>query len=114
MPNIGIRLRLHSSGSGTWAKSGGMDAKFGLTSTEILEAMQLLRDSDKMHHFKMLHFHIGSQMSDISPLKKALREAGNIYAELKKMGADELDSINIGGGLAVEYSCAHRITAAVV
>ena len=104
MPNIGIRLRLHSSGSGTWAKSGGMDAKFGLTSTEILEAMQLLRDSDKMHHFKMLHFHIGSQMSDISPLKKALREAGNIYAELKKMGADELDSINIGGGLAVEYS----------
>ena len=104
MPNIGIRLRLHSSGSGTWAKSGGMDAKFGLTSTEILEAMQLLRESDKMHHFKMLHFHIGSQMSDISPLKKALREAGNIYAELKKMGADALDSINIGGGLAVEYS----------
>jgi arginine decarboxylase len=104
MPNIGIRLRLHSSGSGTWAKSGGMDAKFGLTSTEILEAMQLLRDSDKMAHFKMLHFHIGSQMSDISPLKRALREAGNIYAELKKMGADALDSINIGGGLAVEYS----------
>jgi arginine decarboxylase len=104
MPKIGIRLRLHSSGSGTWAKSGGMDAKFGLTSTEIIEAMELLEESGKMEHFSMLHFHIGSQMSDISPLKKALREAGNIYAELKKMGATALNNINIGGGLAVEYS----------
>jgi len=104
MPNIGIRVRLHSSGSGAWAKSGGMDAKFGLTSTEILEAMELLVKADCLHAFTMLHFHIGSQMSDISPLKKALREAGNIYAELKKMGAKHLKNINIGGGLAVQYS----------
>jgi arginine decarboxylase len=104
MPNIGIRLRLHSSGSGTWAKSGGMAAKFGLTSTEMLEAMELLRQTDNLEHFTMIHFHIGSQMEDISPLKKALREAGNIYAELKKMGANNLKNINIGGGLAVEYS----------
>jgi len=103
VPNIGIRVRLHSAGSGIWAKSGGMDAKFGLTSTEIIEAIKLLKDADLLNQLTMIHFHIGSQMSDIAPLKKALREAGNIYAELKKMGAESLSSINIGGGLAVEY-----------
>ncbi|MFT7004583.1 MAG: arginine decarboxylase [Sulfurimonas sp.] len=103
IPNIGIRVRLHSAGSGIWAKSGGMDAKFGLTSTEIIEAITMLRKENMLKHLKMIHFHIGSQMSDIAPLKRALREAGNIYAELKKMGAKELSSINIGGGLAVEY-----------
>jgi arginine decarboxylase len=103
VPNIGIRIRLHSAGSGIWAKSGGMDAKFGLTSTEILEAMKLLKEANLLENFTMIHFHIGSQMSDIAPLKKALREAGHIYAELKMMGADALRSINIGGGLAVEY-----------
>ncbi len=104
IPNIGIRIRLHSAGSGIWAKSGGMDAKFGLTSTEIIEAINLLKNANLLDRFSMIHFHIGSQMSDISPLKKALREAGNIYAELKKMGANSLSSINIGGGLAVEYN----------
>ena len=103
IPNIGIRVRLHSSGSGIWAKSGGMDAKFGLTSTEIIEAISLLREANLLDYLSMIHFHIGSQMSDIAPLKKALREAGNIYAELRKMGAIKLNSINIGGGLAVEY-----------
>jgi arginine decarboxylase len=103
VPNIGIRVRLHSAGSGIWAKSGGMDAKFGLTSTEIIEAINQLKKSKFLDKFTMIHFHIGSQMSDIAPLKKALREAGNIYAELKKMGANSLSSINIGGGLAVEY-----------
>jgi arginine decarboxylase len=103
VPNIGIRVRLHSAGSGIWAKSGGMDAKFGLTSTEIIEAITLLSKEKMLNHLTMIHFHIGSQMSDIAPLKRALREAGNIYAELRKMGADELNNINIGGGLAVEY-----------
>jgi arginine decarboxylase len=109
IPDIGIRVRLHSAGSGTWAKSGGMDAKFGLTSTEIIEAMKLLKENNLLKYFKMLHFHIGSQMSDIAPVKKALREAGNIYAELKNMEATSLSSINIGGGLAIEYEQhAHR------
>jgi len=103
-PNIGIRVRLHSSGSGSWAKSGGMDAKFGLTATELLEAITMLQEQMLIDRFTMIHFHIGSQMEDIAPLKKALREAGNIYAELKRMGSDALSSINIGGGLAVEYS----------
>lgn len=103
IPNIGIRVRLHSAGSGIWAKSGGMDAKFGLTSTEIIEAVSLMQEADIIDSLTMIHFHIGSQMSDIAPLKRALREAGNIYAELKNMGATSLNSINIGGGLAVEY-----------
>ena len=103
IPNIGIRVRLHSMGSGTWSKSGGMDAKFGLTSTEILQAISLMKKENMIDNLSMIHFHIGSQMSDIAPLKRALREAGNIYAEIKNMGAVSLNSINIGGGLAVEY-----------
>ena len=103
VPNIGIRVRLHSTGSGAWAKSGGMDAKFGLTSTEILEAVNLLKEANLLNNLSMIHFHIGSQMVDIAPIKRALREAGNFYAELKKMGASALQNINIGGGLAVEY-----------
>ena len=103
-PKIGVRIRLHSSGIGIWAKSGGYSSKFGLTSTELLEAYDLLKKSDLLDQLWMVHFHIGSQMGDIAPLKKALREAGNIYADLKRRGAHALGAINIGGGLAVEYS----------
>lgn len=104
MPNIGLRIRLHSSGIGIWAKSGGINSKFGLTSSELIIAVEMLKEKGLLKYFKMIHFHIGSQIEDIAPLKKALREAGNIFAELKKMGADNLTSINLGGGLAVEYS----------
>ncbi len=103
-PKIGVRIRLHSSGIGIWAKSGGYGSKFGLTSTELLEAYEMLKQHDLLDYLWMIHFHIGSQMGDIAPLKKALREAGNIYADLKKRGADALGAINLGGGLAVEYS----------
>jgi len=103
-PKIGVRIRLHSSGIGIWAKSGGYGSKFGLTSTELLEAYEMLKKNTLLDHLWMIHFHIGSQMGDIAPLKKALREAGNIYADLKKRGAYALEAINIGGGLAVEYS----------
>nr|WP_317403575.1 biosynthetic arginine decarboxylase [uncultured Helicobacter sp.] len=103
-PNIGLRIRLHSTGVGIWAKSGGINSKFGLTSTELLEAINMLEKEQLLHKFTMIHFHIGSQISDISPLKKAIREAGNIYAELRKKGAKNLQCVNIGGGLAVEYT----------
>jgi len=103
-PKIGMRIRLHSSGIGIWAKSGGYSSKFGLTSTELLEAYEMLRREELIGSLAMIHFHIGSQMGEIGPLKKALREAGNIYAELKRRGAENLRAINIGGGLAVEYS----------
>ncbi|MEA3491258.1 MAG: biosynthetic arginine decarboxylase [Campylobacterota bacterium] len=103
-PKIGVRIRLHSSGIGIWAKSGGYSSKFGLTSTELLEVYELLHQNTLLDQLTMVHFHIGSQMSEIAALKKALREAGNIYADLKNRGASALSAINIGGGLAVEYS----------
>jgi arginine decarboxylase len=107
-PSIGLRVRLHSGGSGLWAKSGGINSKFGLTSTEILEAYELMEDNNIVKYLTMIHFHIGSAMNSIKPLKKALREAGHIYAELKNLGAANLNSINIGGGLAVEYNAYER------
>ena len=104
VPKIGIRIRLHNTGSGTWAKSGGINSKFGLTSTELLEAITLLQEHELLEQFTMLHFHIGSQIEDITVIKRALREVGNIYAELKKLGARQLSALNIGGGMAVEYA----------
>ena len=103
-PNIGLRVRLHSAGVGIWAKSGGINSKFGLTSTELIEAMTMLENANLLEYFTMIHFHLGSQITEIHPLKKALIEAGNIYTELRKMGAKHLKAINLGGGLAVEYS----------
>ena len=102
--NIGIRIRLHTSGVGVWAKSGGIASKFGLSSTEIIEAIKIMKKENILNKLKMIHFHIGSQINDISPLKKAIRESGNIYADIRKMGAENLSAIDIGGGLAIEYS----------
>ncbi len=102
--NIGIRIRLHTSGVGIWAKSGGIASKFGLSSTEIIEAIEIMKKENILNKLKMIHFHIGSQINDISPLKKAIRESGNIYADIRKMGAENLIAIDIGGGLAIEYS----------
>lgn len=107
-PNIGIRVRLFNSGSGAWAKSGGIESKFGLSSTEILEALEVLKKNTLIEFLTMIHFHIGSAMNTIKPLKKALKESGNIYAELINLGATNLHAINIGGGLAVEYSAYQR------
>ncbi len=103
-PNIGLRVRLFNQGGGAWAKSGGIDSKFGLSSTEILEAYEMLKKNNLKEYLTMIHFHIGSSMTNIKPLKKALKESGHIYAELKNLGAENLKAINIGGGLAVEYS----------
>ena len=102
--NIGVRIRLHTSGVGIWAKSGGIESKFGLSSTEIIEAVEIMKKEKILNKLKMIHFHIGSQINDISPLKKAIRESGNIYADIRKMGAENLSAIDIGGGLAIEYS----------
>ena len=102
--SIGIRIRLHTGGTGFWAKSGGIESKFGLSATEIIEALEVLKKQNLIDKFKMIHFHIGSQINNIAPLKKALREAGNIYADLINLGATHLQAINLGGGLAIEYS----------
>ncbi len=104
IPNIGLRIKLHSLGIGAWAKSGGINSKFGLTATELINAIKLLKKNRLLEKFTTIHFHIGSQITDISFLKKAIREVGNIYADLVKLGAYNLSTINLGGGLAIEYA----------
>src|SRR5437763_99316 len=101
-PIIGIRARLLSKGMGKWAESGGENAKFGLSTAELLAATDLLKAENLGHCFKLLHFHIGSQVPDILTVKKAVQEASRFYAKLYKMGF-QLEYIDVGGGLGVDY-----------
>jgi len=101
-PLIGIRARLLSKGAGKWAESGGENAKFGLSTAEILAATELLKAENLSHCLKLLHFHIGSQVPDILTVKKAVQEAARFYAKLYKMGF-QIESLDVGGGLGVDY-----------
>ena len=101
-PLIGIRARLASKGAGKWAESGGENAKFGLSTAELLAATELLRAEKLEHCFKLLHFHIGSQVPDILTVKKAVQEASRFYAKLHKMGFP-VEYMDVGGGLGVDY-----------
>jgi arginine decarboxylase len=101
-PLIGIRARLLSKGAGKWAESGGENAKFGLNTAELLAATEILRAEKMDHCFKLLHFHIGSQVPDILTIKKAVQEAARFYAKLYKMGF-AVESLDVGGGLGVDY-----------
>ncbi len=101
-PNLGIRVKLASSGSGKWEDSGGDVSKFGLTSSELLEALDFL-DKNKMQDcLKLVHFHIGSQVTKIRRIKIALREASQFYIQLYKLGFN-VEFVDIGGGLGVDY-----------
>jgi arginine decarboxylase len=101
-PLIGIRSRLLSKGAGKWADSAGENAKFGLSTVELLAAVEVLKSENLSHCFKLLHFHIGSQVPDILTVKKAVQEAARFYAKLYKMGFP-VESIDVGGGLGVDY-----------
>src|SRR5881396_523553 len=101
-PIIGVRARLLAKGAGKWAESGGENAKFGLSTAELLTATEMLRAENLSHCFKLLHFHIGSQVPDILTVKKAVQEATRFYAKLYKMGF-QLQYIDVGGGLGVDY-----------
>src|SRR2546428_7424788 len=101
-PLIGIRSRLLSKGAGKWADSAGENAKFGLTTVELLAAADLLKAENLTHCFKLIHFHIGSQVPDILTVKKAVQEAARFYAKLYKMGFP-VEYIDVGGGLGVDY-----------
>lgn len=101
-PNIGIRIKLSSSGSGKWEESGGDQSKFGLNSSELLEAIDFMEKNKMMECLRLIHFHIGSQITKIRRIKNALREATQFYVQLSKMGFD-IDFIDIGGGLGVDY-----------
>ncbi|MEX2287582.1 MAG: biosynthetic arginine decarboxylase [Planctomycetaceae bacterium] len=101
-PWIGLRAKLYSRGSGKWAASGGEASKFGLTNSEILECIRLLREADLLDTLKLLHFHIGSQVTDIKRVKNALKEAARVYAKIRQMKID-LQYLDIGGGMGVDY-----------
>jgi len=101
-PKLGIRVKLSSKGTGKWATSGGEDAKFGLRMSEIIAAIDLLEENGLLDRVKLIHFHIGSQITKIDKIKTALIEGARVYAELRKMGLG-IEYVDIGGGLGVDY-----------
>ena len=102
LPMLGVRVKLYSKGSGKWEKSGGEAAKFGLTTTEILEVIRRLQETERLDLLKLLHFHIGSQLTDIKRIKNAMKEAARTYAKIRQMGIS-IQYLDVGGGMAVDY-----------
>ena len=101
-PNLGIRIKLASVGSGKWEDSGGDNSKFGLTSSELLDAIDFLERNKMRSSLRLIHFHIGSQVTKIRRIKVALREASQFYVQLRKLGFN-VEFVDIGGGLGVDY-----------
>jgi arginine decarboxylase len=101
-PYIGVRVKLYSRGSGKWAKSSGESSKFGLTTIEVLQCLRMLADAGLNDKLYMLHFHIGSQVTEIKRIKNAIKEASRVYAKVHKMGYKPV-CLNIGGGVGVDY-----------
>ena len=101
-PNLGVRIKLASSGAGKWEESGGDGSKFGLNSSELLEALDFLEEHDMKDCLKLVHYHIGSQVSKIKKINVALREAAQFYVQLYKMGYN-IEYVDMGGGLGVDY-----------
>ena len=102
LPMIGVRVKLYSKGSGKWEKSGGEAAKFGLTTTEILEVIRRLNEAGRIEMLKLLHFHIGSQLTDIKRIKNAMKEAARTYSKIRQMNIP-IKYLDVGGGMAVDY-----------
>ena len=103
VPTIGIRAKLASRGSGRWKSSGGFRSKFGLTTTEVIRALEDLRSWGMGDCLKLLHFHLGSQITNIRQVKGAVNEAARLYAELWRTGATGLRYLDVGGGLGIDY-----------
>jgi arginine decarboxylase len=101
-PEVGLRAKLYSRGSGKWASSGGDSAKFGLTTSEILECVRMLREAKLENKLTLLHFHIGSQITDIKRVKNAMKEAARVYSKLRQIDCN-IEFVDIGGGLGVDY-----------
>ncbi len=102
LPTVGIRVKLYSKGSGRWEKSGGEAAKFGLTTTEILEVIRRMQEAGRVDMLRLLHFHIGSQLTDIKRIKNAMKEAARVYAKIYQMKIP-IELLDVGGGMAVDY-----------
>ena len=102
IPTAGIRIKLASAGSGRWAQSGGERSKFGLNSAQLVRAVDRLREEGMLDILKLIHFHLGSQITDIRYIKQGLQEITRFYAELRTMGVD-ITHVDVGGGLGVDY-----------
>jgi arginine decarboxylase len=102
LPIVGLRVKLYSKGSGRWEKSGGEAAKFGLTTTEMLETIRRMQDEGRIDMLRLLHFHIGSQLTDIKRIKNAMKEAARVYAKIHQMKVP-VELLDVGGGMAVDY-----------
>lgn len=101
-PRLGVRARLASQGSGKWQASGGEKSKFGLSATQVLELVSDLKEHDKLDCLQLIHFHLGSQMSNIRDIANGVRESARFYVELAKLGA-KIECFDVGGGLGVDY-----------
>ncbi len=101
-PNIGIRIKLASSGSGKWEESGGDQSKFGLNASELLEAVAIARKAKMLSSIRLLHFHLGSQITKIRKIKNGLKECSQFFVQLQKMGCN-IDFVDLGGGLGIDY-----------
>lgn len=101
-PFVGLRGKLYAKGSGKWEESGGETSKFGLSTIELLECFRVLRENGLLDSLRMLHFHIGSQITDIRKIKSAVKEASRVYAKFRRMKAP-VDYLNVGGGLGIDY-----------
>ncbi len=108
---IGVRIKLATEGAGRWAKSGGEKSKFGLSAPQLLRLLERLKELGKQDMLKMLHFHLGSQITDIRYIKAALEEIGRFYVEIREMGFD-LSHLDVGGGLGVDYEGSRTTRAA--
>jgi arginine decarboxylase len=101
-PTLGVRVRVFSRGTGKWEESGGETSKFGINTIQLLDCLKLADDQQLSRNLKMLHFHIGSQITDIRRIKSAIKEAARVYAKVRKMGYP-VEYLNVGGGLGVDY-----------
>ena len=101
-PRIGLRVRLMSVSKGNWQNSGGEKSKFGLSSAQLMRALEICRDAGCLDSIRMLHFHLGSQVANIQDIKAGMREAARYYQELRQQGAP-VDTVDVGGGLGVDY-----------
>jgi arginine decarboxylase len=112
-PTAGVRIKLHSEGSGRWAKSGGEKSKFGLSTAQLVKLVDKLRDAGRLEILKLIHFHLGSQITDIRYIKAGLQEVSRYYAELRAMGVD-VSHVDVGGGLGVDYDGSNSTSQASV
>src|SRR3990170_4280546 len=102
VPTAGVRIKLYSEGSGRWAKSGGEKSKFGLSTAQLVKLVDRLKSLGRLDILKLIHFHLGSQITDIRYIKTGLQEIARYYAELRELGV-EVTHVDVGGGLGVDY-----------